>query len=103
MNLTQPGVVKRRQAMVRRYMIDHGMRPELGRILVAVSGGADSTALLLLLSRLAKTMRVELHVAHFDHGLRGKDVAKREGAIVRGLCEGLAVPLTTGKAENAYP
>jgi tRNA(Ile)-lysidine synthetase-like protein len=97
MNLTQPAVVKRHQATVRRYMLDHGM-PELGRILVAVSGGADSTALLLLLHRLAKTMRTELHVAHFDHGLRGR-AAAREESFVRSLCDALCVPCTSGSAD----
>jgi len=84
---------------VRRYMLDHAMRPQDWRILVAVSGGADSTALLLLLHRLARTMRLELHVAHFDHGLRGRIVAKREEAFVRRVCDRLGVSLTAGRAD----
>lgn len=39
-------------------------------LLVAVSGGPDSLALLHLLSRLQRTQQLQLHVAHFDHGLR---------------------------------
>lgn len=39
-------------------------------LLVAVSGGPDSLALLHLLSRFQRTQRLQLHVAHFDHGLR---------------------------------
>ncbi len=44
------------------------------RVVVAVSGGADSTALLLALDELLKAGRLELclTVAHLDHGLRGE-------------------------------
>ena len=44
------------------------------RILVAVSGGADSTALLLALNELKRAGRITLtlKVAHLDHGLRGE-------------------------------
>ena len=42
------------------------------RVGVAVSGGADSVALLLLLLELRKQLGVVLSVAHFNHKLRGK-------------------------------
>src|SRR5689334_15610851 len=42
------------------------------RVGVAVSGGADSVALLLLLLELRKELGVVLSVAHFNHRLRGK-------------------------------
>ncbi len=47
---------------------------EGARIVVAVSGGADSTALLLALDELTKAQRLELRltVAHLNHGWRGK-------------------------------
>jgi tRNA(Ile)-lysidine synthase len=41
-------------------------------IVVAVSGGADSISLLQILHNVRTTTGVELHVAHLDHGLRGK-------------------------------
>src|SRR5260370_28880565 len=43
------------------------------RVGVAVSGGADSVALLLLLLELRKQLGIVLSVAHFNHKLRGKD------------------------------
>jgi tRNA(Ile)-lysidine synthase len=43
------------------------------RVVVALSGGPDSTALLAALSAIAKEMNLTLIVAHFNHGLRGKE------------------------------
>jgi tRNA(Ile)-lysidine synthase len=43
------------------------------RVGVALSGGADSVALLLLLVELRKQLGVVLSVAHFNHKLRGRD------------------------------
>jgi len=41
-----------------------------GSLLIGVSGGADSVALLLLLRELSGAMQLDLHVAHLDHALR---------------------------------
>lgn len=43
------------------------------RVIVALSGGPDSTALLTVLASIAGEMNLELFVAHFNHGLRGKE------------------------------
>jgi tRNA(Ile)-lysidine synthase len=62
------------------------------RVLVAVSGGADSTALLLGLHRLRKEFGYDLAAAHLHHRLRGAD-ADGDLAFVRDLCARLEVPL----------
>src|SRR5262249_27645811 len=67
-------------------------------LLVAVSGGADSTALLLGLSRIACEFGLSLHAAHLHHGLRGRD-ADRDLEFVRTLCRRLGVPLTAARWE----
>jgi tRNA(Ile)-lysidine synthase len=64
-----------------------------GRILVAVSGGADSTALLLGLRSVAPEFGLSLHAAHLHHGLRGAE-ADADLAFVRNLCARIEVPLT---------
>lgn len=45
--------------------------PEQSTVLAAVSGGADSMALLHLLHTLRLRLKIDLHAATFDHGLRG--------------------------------
>lgn len=66
------------------------------RLLVAVSGGADSTALLLALRRVAPEFGVELHAAHLNHGLRGA-AAAADQAFVAALCEAAAIPLHSAR------
>lgn len=61
------------------------------RVLVAVSGGADSVALVLGLTELQKECALELAAAHLDHGLRGEDSAA-DALWVEGLCARLLVP-----------
>ena len=57
----------------------HSMLAEGDIVVVAVSGGPDSTCLLDVLHRLSTKRSWELHVAHVDHGLseRSKDIAAR--------------------------
>lgn len=69
------------------------------RILVATSGGADSTALLAALSSLAGELGLGLHAAHLHHGLRGAD-ADADLAHVRESCERLGVPLTASRMDG---
>jgi tRNA(Ile)-lysidine synthase len=60
-------------------------------VLVAVSGGADSTALLSLLLALAPEWGLRLRVLHVDHGLREDSAADAE--FVRALGRRLGVPV----------
>ena len=57
------------------------------RVLVACSGGGDSTALLLLLWAVRKSLGLELIVAHANHGLRTE--AWEDAAFVASMCRGL--------------
>lgn len=65
------------------------------RVVVAVSGGADSVCLLHVLVQLAGAWGVMLHVAHVDHGLRPQSAAAAR--FVGGLAAdlGLAFHATT--------
>jgi tRNA(Ile)-lysidine synthase len=60
------------------------------RVLVAVSGGPDSMALLQVLSECAPSRGFEIEVAHFNHRLRGVE-SDRDQALVEERCEKLGV------------
>jgi tRNA(Ile)-lysidine synthase len=61
------------------------------RVLVAVSGGADSVALLHLLYALRDDLRVHLEVAHLQHGIRGEE-AREDARFVAALADQLNLP-----------
>ncbi len=62
------------------------------RVLVAASGGADSTALALAL----KDLGGEIVLAHVHHGIRGKSAAA-DARFVRALAKQLRVPFRLGR------
>jgi tRNA(Ile)-lysidine synthase len=66
----------------------HGLLAAGDMVLVAVSGGADSVALLVALHELRGALGIRLAAAHLDHGLRGE-----EGANDRRFVEALATRL----------
>lgn len=76
----------------RKSLTQSGCIPVGSRVLVAVSGGADSVALLSLLHQVAGTMDLHLEAAHLDHALRNESLA--DARFVEQLCLELKVPLT---------
>jgi tRNA(Ile)-lysidine synthase len=71
-------------------------------VLVAVSGGADSVALVRALPRIAASRSGQLSVAHFNHGLRGPESAADERFVVQ-LCDALTVPCEVGHPAAPLP
>lgn len=71
------------------------------RIAIAVSGGADSVALLRVFLEIRSELGIVLSVAHFDHQIRGAD-SQADAAFVRALAEdhGLEIHLDTGDARS---
>jgi len=67
--------------------------PKDTTILVALSGGPDSVCLLHLLINLRKDLKINLHVAHLNHKLRGPE-SDDDAWYVIALCEQLKVPVT---------
>ena len=77
--------------LIRRYeMIQRG-----DRVICAVSGGADSVALLLAMYLLKDKLGIRLEAAHFNHKLRAEE-SDRDETFVRQLCDRYDVPLHVG-------
>lgn len=66
------------------------------RVVCAVSGGADSVALLFALYLLKDKLSIILEAAHFNHGLRGEE-SDRDEVFVRELCAGYGIPCYVGR------
>lgn len=84
--------------------VEHFIRKEKliksgDRVVVGVSGGADSVALLYVLKELAPTFSLELHAAHLNHLLR--EEAGEDAAFVQEFARSLGVPVTVGFARVA--
>ena len=82
-----------------------GLLPTTGRLLVAVSGGPDSIALLAVLQELQSSGRlpgVTLRVAHMNYGLRGAESDDDE-AFVRELGSRWQIPVDVERVHLEYP
>lgn len=81
-------------AFIRKYdMIAPG-----DHVICAVSGGADSVALLFGLYLLKEKLQFSLSAAHFNHNLRGAE-SDRDEAFVKEFCDRYDIPLHIGRGE----
>jgi len=65
-------------------------------IICAVSGGADSMALLFAMKLLADKLDIRVSAAHFNHHLRDEE-SNRDAAFVAEFCNGYQIPLYNGE------
>lgn len=79
-------------AFIRRYDM---LRPG-DRVVCAVSGGADSMALLFAMYLLADKLSVTVTAAHFNHHLRGEE-SDRDARFVENFCRDYQIPCCMGE------
>ena len=73
---------------VKQYIAQHSLLKEGDKILVAISGGADSVCLMHILMQFP----CSLHAVHCNFHLRGEE-SQRDESFVRQICKTLAIPL----------
>jgi tRNA(Ile)-lysidine synthase len=81
------------------YVRHHGLMRPGDRVGVAVSGGADSVALLRLLLEARAELGIVLSVVHFNHRIRGAD-ADADEQFVRDLARGFDLEFHSGSADT---
>lgn len=77
---------------VRRFATAHQLFTPRGKYIIALSGGADSVSLLLVLKHLESEFGITLEAAHCNFHLRG-DESLRDEEFCKQLCRRLHVPL----------
>lgn len=83
-----------------RFVRENGLLEPGDRVVCAVSGGADSMALLWALHTLQQPLRIRVEAAHYHHGLRGAD-ADADEAFVRNFCASHQIPFHAGHGDCA--
>jgi len=76
----------------------HRLLPARKKLVVAVSGGADSVCLLHILVNLKEKLKIRLHIAHLDHQLRGAE-SSADAEYVADLARKLGLPATIERRE----
>ncbi len=84
---------------VARAIAAQHLLPAQAHVVIGVSGGADSVALLSALAVLRRRLKLTLRVAHLDHALR--DASSHDAAFVRELSGRLGVPVTVSRQDVA--
>ncbi|MFH1848480.1 MAG: tRNA lysidine(34) synthetase TilS [Candidatus Omnitrophota bacterium] len=79
-------------------ILKYGLLKKGDRVIVGVSGGPDSMALLYALLFLQDRYRLYIHVAHLNHKIRKAD-AKRDADFVRDTAKKLRLPVTIKDAD----
>ncbi len=83
---------------IESFMHEYQMLPDGAGVIIGVSGGADSVALLKALRHLSLYHEWKLYAVHVHHGLRGK-AADEDAAFVLALCASMDVPCTVYRTD----
>lgn len=82
---------------LQKTVVQNGLIPKGSHVLLALSGGPDSMALLCGLVSLSKELDFALSAAHFHHGIRKN--ADADEAFCRAWCETSGIPFYCGRGD----
>ena len=83
---------------VKALTTEYDMFPRGGKVLCAVSGGADSMCLLHLAWTMAEAGGFQVAAAHYHHGMRG-EAADADAAFVEAFCRQREIPFVTERGD----
>lgn len=89
------------EGRVRQFIEGRGVFLPGESVLLAVSGGGDSTAMVLILHQIAAAYGWRLTVSHFDHQLRGREASAADLQFVSELARSLSLPFVSGAGDVA--
>lgn len=82
---------------VSAFIRSHNMISPGDRVICAISGGADSVALLWAMYLLREKFSITVEAVHYNHGLRGEE-SLRDQAFVQEICQRYDIPLHLGSS-----
>ncbi len=85
------------EVIFRNALRKYNLLKKKDKVILGVSGGPDSVAMLYQFSKIRKEYKLQLVCAHFNHSLRGE--ADREEEFIRKLCEKLGVKFISEKKD----
>lgn len=92
MNESDVRMARRLERRVLRFVAEQRLLPAGETVVLAVSGGADSLALLHIVAGNRRRLAVEVVVAYVDHGLRPAGEVAAERAFVEAQARALDLP-----------
>ena len=101
LQLVMPNIEEKILSKVEHTLIAHRMVQKGDTVVVGVSGGPDSVALLHILLALAPKFSFQVAIAHLNHCLR-RDESKRDEDFVVSLAEQLDLPLHVERQDVRY-
>lgn len=81
---------------IKAYIHANELLEQGDKVVVGVSGGADSVALLLVLNEIKAEFTLQLYAVHINHGIRKE--ASHDADFSRKLCEQLEIPFSLFEA-----
>lgn len=93
-----PRIIRRLEEAISSALTRAGLDVPGTNVVVAASGGPDSTALLRSLQRVGRPLGIELHVAHLLHDLRGAETLA-DAAFVEDLAREAGLPCTVQQSD----
>ncbi len=83
---------------IRDYILKNRLTDIGDKVLVGLSGGADSVCLLFMLNLLKKDLKIDIVAIHVNHMIRGAEAIRDEN-FCKNLCAKLEIPLTVRRID----